>query len=187
MEIEMEIGTIGFLVLMVVAMYFLMIRPGRKQQQKQRDMMAALQVGSRVMLGSGIYGTIRHLGEKQAIIEISPGVDLTVMRAAIRNVVGPDEEEFEYAEPADRPDEADPDAPAPLGTEDPLAAYEADLAATFAPQAEAAAGDEDAPDQPDSNAAADGHPGDATATETDQAAPTADADQPGSDDTTDTK
>jgi preprotein translocase subunit YajC len=172
MEIKMEIGTIGFLVLMVVAMYFLMIRPGRKQQQKQREMMAALQVGTRVMLGSGIYGTIRHLGEKQAVIEISPGVDLTVMRAAIRNAVGPDEEEFEYAEPADRPEETD--GAAPTG-DDPMAAYEADLAATFAPQADAG---------PDG---ADADTGDDTATAADQPPPTTSADQPGSDDTTDTK
>ncbi|MDR2930786.1 MAG: preprotein translocase subunit YajC [Propionibacteriaceae bacterium] len=98
---------IGILVIFGVAMYFLMIRPAKKQQQKQQEMMNSLEVGSRVMLGSGIYGTIRHLGEKQAVIEISPGVDLTILRQAIRGAVAPDEEEFEYADEASQSPEAD--------------------------------------------------------------------------------
>jgi len=109
--------TLGIVVLLGVGMYFLMIRPAKKQQQKQQALMNSLEPGSRVMLGSGIYGTIRHLGDKQAVIEISPGVDLTVLRAAIRGVVGPDEEEFEYASDGE---------PAPVDST--MDAFEADLA-----------------------------------------------------------
>jgi len=117
---------IAIIAVMGVAMYFLMIRPARKQQQKQQQMMNALEVGSRVMLGSGIYGTIRHLGEKQAIIEISPGVDLTILRAAIRSVVSNDEEEFEYSD-----DSTSDEIP----MED-MDAFEADIASPFAPDGE---------------------------------------------------
>ncbi|MCL2784064.1 MAG: preprotein translocase subunit YajC [Propionibacteriaceae bacterium] len=105
-------------------MYFLMVRPAQKQQKQQRAMMDALDVGVRVMLGSGIYGTIRHLGEKQAVIEISPGVDLTILRAAIRSVVTPEEEEFEYSD--DQAVEAD-------HYED-MVDYEADIASAFGPE-----------------------------------------------------
>ena len=122
----MGIEFILIIAVMGVAMYFLMIRPARKQQQKQQQMMNALEVGSRVMLGSGIYGTIRHLGEKQAIIEISPGVDLTILRAAIRSVVADDEEEFEYSD-----DSASDDLP----TEN-MDDFEADVASPFAPDGE---------------------------------------------------
>jgi len=103
--------TILLVVALVGVLYFVMLRPARKQQQQLQQMMSSLAVGSRVMLTSGIYGTIRHLGDSQAIIEISPGVDLTVMRRAISKVVSSEEEEFEYADavaPADEPDEADP-------------------------------------------------------------------------------
>ncbi|MCL2735507.1 MAG: preprotein translocase subunit YajC [Propionibacteriaceae bacterium] len=120
----MGIELVLILVVMGVAMYFLMIRPAKKQQQKQQAMMNALEVGTRVMLGSGIYGTIRHLGDKQAVIEISPGVDLTILRAAIRGAVTPDEEEFEYS--------TDSGEAAPEHLED-MGAYEADLASPFAP------------------------------------------------------
>ncbi|MDR0991090.1 MAG: preprotein translocase subunit YajC [Propionibacteriaceae bacterium] len=87
--------------LFIVVIYFMMVRPARKQQQKQQEMMDSLSVGSRVMLTSGIYGTIRHLGDKQVIIEISPGVDLTVLRRAVAKVATGDEEEFEYADAVD--------------------------------------------------------------------------------------
>ncbi|MCL2471403.1 MAG: preprotein translocase subunit YajC [Propionibacteriaceae bacterium] len=131
----MSFELIIILVIMGVVMYLLMIRPARKQQQKQQQMMNALEVGSRVMLGSGIYGTIRHLGEKQAVIEISPGVDLTVIRAAIRGPVSEDEEEFEYSTEPD--DDRDIHA-------DTMAAFEADLASPNA--AEPASHDDQATD-----------------------------------------
>ncbi len=123
----MGIEFIFILALMGVAMYFFMIRPARKQQQKQQEMMDSLQVGSRVMLTSGIYGTIRHMGERQAVIEISPGVDLTILRAAIRGVVAEDEEDFEYSD--------ETAATEPEGDLESMSAYEADLAAGFSPEA----------------------------------------------------
>ncbi|MDR1386611.1 MAG: preprotein translocase subunit YajC [Propionibacteriaceae bacterium] len=99
-------GTLLLVGLLIVGLYFMMIRPAKRQQQAQQNLMNALSVGDRVMLNSGVYGTIRHLGDRQAIIEISPGVDLTVVRRAIVKSVQSDEEDFEYA------DSAELDAPA---------------------------------------------------------------------------
>ncbi|MDR0847814.1 MAG: preprotein translocase subunit YajC [Propionibacteriaceae bacterium] len=96
-----SIGMILMIVAFGAIMYFLMIRPAKKQQQKQQDMLKSLEPGARIVTGSGIYGTIRHLGEKQVVIEISPGVDLTIARAAIRGTTTDAEEEFEYADSAD--------------------------------------------------------------------------------------
>ena len=117
---------VAIFVIMGAIMYFFMIRPARKQQRKQQDMMSALEVGSRVMLGSGIYATVRHLGEKQAVVEISPGVDLTILRAAIRTVVTPEEEEFEYS------DEISTSVEDQVANVD-MDALEADVASAFAP------------------------------------------------------
>ena len=58
--------------------------------------MDTLEAGTRVMTISGIVGTIKHLGEKQAIIEISPGVEMTVVKGAIS--MQPVDDEFEYAD-----------------------------------------------------------------------------------------
>ena len=107
-----QYGMFIMIILFIAVIYFLMIRPARRQQQKQQQMMDSLRVGTRVMLTSGIYGTIRHMGDNQAIIEISPGVDLTVLRRAIAKATTPDEEEFEYADAsAEAGDETDPTEP----------------------------------------------------------------------------
>ena len=69
----MDWTMIGLLALMFGAFYFLLIRPQQKRTKEQKEHMSTLSEGSRVMTISGIIGTIKHIGEKQAIIEISPG------------------------------------------------------------------------------------------------------------------
>ncbi|HML51294.1 MAG TPA: preprotein translocase subunit YajC [Propionicimonas sp.] len=88
--------TILLLLGVVALAYFMLIRPQQKRAKEQRDLMAALKAGDRVMTISGIVGTIRYLGEKQAIIEISPGVEMTVVKAAISSQ--PVDDEFEYSD-----------------------------------------------------------------------------------------
>lgn len=90
------ITTLGMLALLGFAFYFLMWRPSQRKMKEQKEKMAALDVGSRVMLTSGIFGTVRHMGDKQLIIEISPGLEITVVKQAVMRLVDPDEDEFEY-------------------------------------------------------------------------------------------
>ncbi|MFV0452067.1 MAG: preprotein translocase subunit YajC [Propioniciclava sp.] len=92
--------SILLLVLMVVAFYFLLIRPQQKKQREHQSMMTELAPGSRIMTNAGVFGTIVHMGEKQAIIEVAPGVEMTVLKQAIMRVVNPSEDEFEYDDDA---------------------------------------------------------------------------------------
>lgn len=107
--------TVLMVVLMGAALYFLLIRPQQKRAKEQQSKLAALEAGSRVMTISGIIGTISHLGEKQAILEIAPGVEITIDKRAISTQ--PIEDEFEYvdadAEPAAELDEtvSEPEEP----------------------------------------------------------------------------
>ena len=88
--------------LMGAALYFLMIRPQQKRAKEQQNLLNSLQPGSRVMTVSGILGTVKHVGQKQVILEVSPDVEMTVVKAAISTQ--PVEDEFEYAdEPAELP------------------------------------------------------------------------------------
>ena len=81
------------------AVYFLMIRPQQKKAKEQTSLMNSLEPGSRVMTISGIVGTIKYLGEKQIILEISPGVEMTMDKRAISPQ--PVLDEFEYADDAE--------------------------------------------------------------------------------------
>jgi preprotein translocase subunit YajC len=82
-----SLTTFALIALMVVAFYFLIMRPQKKRQQAQQQTMNSLGPGSRVMTGSGLFGTVVSIGEKQAVIEVSPGVELTVLKQAIARVV----------------------------------------------------------------------------------------------------
>ena len=103
----MDWSTLMMVALMGGALYFLLIRPQKKRAKEQQEKLAALEAGSRVMTISGIIGTISHLGEKQAILEIAPGVEITVDKRALSTQ--PIDDEFEYvdadAEPASEPDD----------------------------------------------------------------------------------
>jgi preprotein translocase subunit YajC len=92
-------STLVLIGLMVFAFYFLILRPQRKRQQAQLRTMNELGAGSRVMLGSGLFGTVLSVGEKQVVLEISPGAELTVLKQAIARVV------TEADEDSDEPDD----------------------------------------------------------------------------------
>ena len=79
--------------LMVLAFYMLILRPQKKRQQAIQQTLNSLAPGSRVLLGSGLFGTIVAIGDRQAVLEISPGVELTVLKQAIvRTVTEADED-----------------------------------------------------------------------------------------------
>lgn len=108
-------STVLLFVLAGGVLYFLMIRPQQKRQKDQQSHMSSLEPGSRVMLISGIVGTVKYLGDKQAVVEISPGVEMTVDKRAISTQ--PVVDEFEYADDVEGAASADPEPEALAGTE----------------------------------------------------------------------
>ncbi|MDO5081932.1 MAG: preprotein translocase subunit YajC [Arachnia propionica] len=88
------------MLLMIVAfgglMYFMMVRPQQRKMREHQAVIDALQPGARVLVQSGLYGTLTHVGDKQVIIEFAPGLEVTCLKAAILREVAEDEEEFEF-------------------------------------------------------------------------------------------
>jgi preprotein translocase subunit YajC len=82
-----QYSTLILIALMVVAFYFLIMRPQRKRQQEIQRILSALTPGQRVMLGSGVFGTVVAVGQKQVVLETSPGAELTVLKQAVARVV----------------------------------------------------------------------------------------------------
>ena len=108
-----QYSTLILIALMVVAFYFLIMRPQRKRQQAVAKTLSELTPGTRVMLGSGLFGTVVVVGTKQVVLEISPGNELTVLKQAVARVATPDDEDSEVDELADfDPDEVvEPEGP----------------------------------------------------------------------------
>ena len=68
-------------------MYFLMIRPQQKRMREHQEMIEKLEPGTRVLLTSGIFATLLHMGDRQMIVEIAPGVEITVVKGHISRAV----------------------------------------------------------------------------------------------------
>ena len=67
---ELIVMLVGFGALM----YFFMIRPQQKRMKEHQSLVNSLSPGARVMLNSGMFATVRHMGQQQAIVELAPGV-----------------------------------------------------------------------------------------------------------------
>lgn len=72
----------------VLFMYFGMIRPQKKQQQKRMEMMDSLKKGDRVILVDGLHGKVDSINDKDKTVVIdADGIYLTFSRMAIRQIL----------------------------------------------------------------------------------------------------
>lgn len=117
-----QYSTFIFIALLVVAFYFLILRPQRKRQQAMQQTMNAISPGSRVMLGSGLFGTVVSVGPRQIVLEVSPGAEVTVLKQAISKVVTDDDEDRfdEQDELDEEADRAVLEEPIELSSERPV-------------------------------------------------------------------
>jgi preprotein translocase subunit YajC len=74
--------------LMLGIFYFLVLRPMRKRQKAVQDFQAALKVGDRVILTSGIHAQITKLADKTVKVQIADRVVIEVARAAVGGIQG---------------------------------------------------------------------------------------------------
>jgi len=71
------------IILMVVAMYFIMIRPQMKRQKELKAMMDALTKGDEVVTSGGMLGKIVKVSDAYVTLEIGSGTEVVVQRSAI--------------------------------------------------------------------------------------------------------
>ena len=85
----MEIVSLLPLLAIVLLFWLMVVRPASRRQKDMVRLQQSLQVGQRVMLSSGIFGTIRSLTDDRARVELAAGVEVEVVRAAINAVDEP--------------------------------------------------------------------------------------------------
>jgi len=78
-----------FIVIMVI-IYFLMIRPQTKRQKEKNTMRDDLKKGDKIITMGGIYGTVQGFKEKgrQAIIKIDNNTNITINKTAVAGLAG---------------------------------------------------------------------------------------------------
>lgn len=78
-------------VLLLGLMWFLLIRPQQARLRQQRELISSIEVGDVVLTAGGMIGTVRVLTDDELRLEVSPGVELRVVRAAVTRRLTPDE------------------------------------------------------------------------------------------------
>ena len=74
---------VGFLVVIFALFYFVMIRPQRKRQKEQQQMVSALQKGDKVITAGGIFGTIDSVREDSVVIKVEGGTLLRIAKGSV--------------------------------------------------------------------------------------------------------
>lgn len=83
MEQLQNAAPILFLVLIFAAMYFFMIKPQRKRQKEQQELVQELRRGDKVVTSGGIYGQIENLSQDTVVLRIESGATMKVARASV--------------------------------------------------------------------------------------------------------
>ena len=60
---------VGYIVIFGALMYFVAIRPQKKEQKKQQELMNSMEVGDSVLTTSGFYGVVIDITDDTVIVE----------------------------------------------------------------------------------------------------------------------
>jgi preprotein translocase subunit YajC len=108
--------------LILVAFYFLILRPQRARAKQAEQLQAKLAPGAEIMTTSGIFATVLEIRDDSIVVEVSPGSTLRITKAAVGRVIAAD---------ASTEDDVDDDP-----TTDPVDGTDADAASRRSPSAE---------------------------------------------------
>tara|TARA_B110000438_G_C15663344_1_gene584961 strand:+ start:218 stop:487 length:270 start_codon:yes stop_codon:yes gene_type:complete len=82
---------VAFIPILLVIMYFLILRPQQKRLKEQRAMLNLIDVGDDVRTDSGIYGTVSDLDGDTIFLMIADGVEIKISKASIAELVSYDD------------------------------------------------------------------------------------------------
>ena len=74
------------IVAIFILFYFLMIRPQQKRMKAHQALIAGVKRGDEVVLSNGMVGKVTRVEDAEAMVEISQGVNVRVVKAMIAEV-----------------------------------------------------------------------------------------------------
>ncbi len=76
------------LVLIFIVFYFLLIRPQQSKVKQQREMLAGVKRGDRVVTGGGIIGLVtKVIGDNELQVELAEGVRVRIIKQTITDIL----------------------------------------------------------------------------------------------------
>ena len=94
-----------FILVLLVLMWFMLIRPQRRRQLDAQRMINSLEVGKEIVTAGGLYGTVTALEGDEVRLEIADGIEVRIAKRAVAGVVSEEEEPDELEEADDQEDE----------------------------------------------------------------------------------
>ena len=76
-------GMLFPLAIFVVIFYFFIIRPQKKRQRTQDELLASLSRGDQIVTIGGFFATIREVKDDSIVVEIADGVKVRILKSAV--------------------------------------------------------------------------------------------------------
>jgi preprotein translocase subunit YajC len=91
-----------FILVLLVGVWFLLIRPQRRRQVETQRMIQQLEVGKEIVTAGGLFGRVTAVEDTELRVEIADGVEVRIAKRAVAGILSDDEEEPEaVTEPQD--------------------------------------------------------------------------------------
>ena len=81
------ISMLPMLAILVLFMYFVIIRPQSKRTKDHKNLIDSLQRGDEITTIGGILGKIEKISDDFVVLNIAENINITVQKSAISNVV----------------------------------------------------------------------------------------------------
>ena len=80
------------ILIVMVLFYVIMLGPERKQKKKREAVLGALKKGDKIMLNSGMYGSVAMVSDDLVTVQVADGVRIRFSRSAVQTVLDADGE-----------------------------------------------------------------------------------------------
>ena len=75
------------IILIIGVFYLLVMRPQQKKRKALQEKLSTVRPGDKIMTTAGVFGTVASVGDDKFDLEIAPGVRVTMLKAAIAQIV----------------------------------------------------------------------------------------------------
>jgi len=75
------------IILIIGVFYLLVMRPQQKKRRALQEKLSTVQPGDKIMTTAGVFGTVASVSDDKFDLEVAPGVRITMLKAAISQIV----------------------------------------------------------------------------------------------------
>jgi preprotein translocase subunit YajC len=87
------LGQLIIIVALLALLWLLMIRPARRRQVAQHELLAGIEVGDEILSAGGLYGHVREIDGDELLVEVAPDIRLRMARRAVAAIIEPEGDE----------------------------------------------------------------------------------------------